>query len=175
MDEAIPVAAADRWARAQALRAIRLFDSSAETGGGAEERLPLSATSTSSPRFSAWKPRRRLSIKATTGPAWAYARIIIVPNFDSRERSVMFRSPRGRRSFSFSASVRSLLAPRGLPKNDFDPMFAAGLIRQESTFFRRTPFRTPNAIGLMQVLPKGLGEASGEGSSKVRYTKNKLF
>jgi len=42
---------------------------------------------------------------------------------------------------------------REAAKNDFDPMFAAGLIRQESTF-QADAVSHKNAIGLMQVLPK---------------------
>jgi len=57
-------------------------------------------------------------------------------------------------------------------KNDFDPMFAAGLIRQESTF-QADIVSHANAIGLMQVLPK-TGKLLAR-QLKVKYTKNMLF
>jgi soluble lytic murein transglycosylase len=51
-------------------------------------------------------------------------------------------------------------------------MFAAGLIRQESTF-QADAVSHANAIGLMQVLPK-TGKLLAK-QLKVRYTKDKLF
>jgi soluble lytic murein transglycosylase len=51
-------------------------------------------------------------------------------------------------------------------------MFAAGLIRQESTFQADAVSRK-DAIGLMQVLPK-TGKLLAK-QLKVRYTKDKLF
>jgi soluble lytic murein transglycosylase len=61
---------------------------------------------------------------------------------------------------------------REAAKSDFDPMFAAGLIRQESTF-QADAVSHANAIGLMQVLPK-TGKLLAK-QLKVRYTRDKLF
>ena len=61
---------------------------------------------------------------------------------------------------------------REAAKNNFDPMFAAGLIRQESTF-QADAVSKKDAIGLMQVLPK-TGKLLAK-QIKVRYAKNKLF
>ncbi|HXR09747.1 MAG TPA: tetratricopeptide repeat protein, partial [Candidatus Acidoferrales bacterium] len=74
-DEPIPVAAADRWARAQALRAIA-FDSSAE------QELKNAYFATSSPRFLLEAAQAAFD-QGHYGAGMAYARIV-VPNFDSR-------------------------------------------------------------------------------------------
>src|SRR3989442_493920 len=100
-------------------------------------------------------------------PGMTYARTA-VPNVDARKFSdvpieawkVLFPLP-------YEAALR-----REAAKNDFDPMFAAGLIRQESTF-QSDAVSHKNAIGLMQVLPK-TGKLLAR-QIKVRYVKNKLF
>jgi soluble lytic murein transglycosylase len=51
-------------------------------------------------------------------------------------------------------------------------MFAAGLIRQESTF-QADAVSHANAIGLMQILPKTARLLAKQ--LKIRYTKNTLF
>ena len=159
MDEAIPVAAADRWARAQALRAIA-FDSSAE------QELKNAYFATSSPRFLLEAAQAAFD-QGHYGAGMAYARII-VPNFDSRKVSdVPVAAWKALFPLPYEASLR-----REAAKNDFDPMFAAGLIRQESTF-QADAVSHANAIGLMQVLPK-TGKLLAR-QLKVRYTKNKLF
>ena len=61
---------------------------------------------------------------------------------------------------------------REAARNDFDPMFAAGLIRQESTF-QADIVSYANAIGLMQVLPK-TGKILAK-QLKVRYNKKLLY
>src|SRR5256886_5856278 len=97
----------------------------------------------------------------------AYARII-VPNFDSRKISDLpVAAWKALYPLPYEAALR-----REAAKNDFDPMFAAGLIRQESTF-QADAVSHANAIGLMQVLPK-TGKLLAK-QLKVRYTKNKLF
>ena len=159
MDEAIPVAAADRWARAQALRAIA-FDSSAE------QELKNAYFATSSPRFLLEAAQAAFD-QGHYGAGMAYARII-VPNFDSRKVSdVPVAAWKALFPLPYEASLR-----REAAKNDFDPMFAAGLIRQESTF-QADAVSHANAIGLMQVLPK-TGKLLAR-QLKVRYTKNRLF
>ncbi len=159
MDEPIPVAAADRWARAQALRAIA-FDASAE------QELKNAFFATSSPRFLLEAAQAAFD-QGHYGAGMAYARII-VPNFDSRKISeVPLAAWKALFPLPYEAALR-----REAAKNNFDPMFAAGLIRQESTF-QADAVSHANAIGLMQVLPK-TGKLLAR-QLKVRYTKNKLF
>jgi soluble lytic murein transglycosylase len=67
----------------------------------------------------------------------------------------------------YEASLR-----REAARNEFDPMLAAGLIRQESTF-QADIVSHANAVGLMQVLPK-TGKLLAK-QLKVRYAKAKLF
>jgi soluble lytic murein transglycosylase len=158
-DEPIPVAAADRWARAQALRAIA-FDSSAE------QELKNAYFATSSPRFLLEAAQAAFD-QGHYGVGMAYARII-VPSFDSRKIDEL---PVGAWKALFPLPYEAALR-REAAKNDFDPMFAAGLIRQESTF-QADAVSHANAIGLMQVLPK-TGKILAK-QLKVRYTKDKLF
>jgi soluble lytic murein transglycosylase len=61
---------------------------------------------------------------------------------------------------------------REAAKNNFDPMFAAGLIRQESTF-QADIVSHADAVGLMQVLPKTGRRLARQ--IKIRYNKNMLF
>ncbi len=159
LEEPIPVAAADRWARAQALRAIA-FDSSAE------QELKNAYFATSSPRFLLEAAQAAFD-QGHYGAGMAYARII-VPNFDSRKISeVPVAAWKALYPLPYEAALR-----REAAKNDFDPMFAAGLIRQESTF-QADAVSHANAIGLMQVLPK-TGKLLAK-QLRVRYTKDKLF
>jgi soluble lytic murein transglycosylase len=158
-DEPIPVAAVDRWARAQALRAIA-FDSSAE------QELKNAYFATSSPRFLLEAAQAAFD-QGHYGAGMAYARII-VPNFDSRKISeVPVAAWKALYPLPYESALR-----REAAKNDFDPMFAAGLIRQESTF-QADAVSHANAIGLMQVLPK-TGKLLAK-QLRVRYTKDKLF
>src|SRR5438874_2580097 len=158
-DEPIPVAAADRWARAQALRAIA-FDSSAE------QELKNAYFATSSPRLLLEAAQAAFD-QGHYGAGMAYARIF-VPNFDSRKISDLpVAAWKALYPLPYETALR-----REAAKNDFDPMFAAGLIRQESTF-QADAVSHANAIGLMQVLPK-TGKLLAR-QLRVRYTKNKLF
>jgi soluble lytic murein transglycosylase len=158
-DEPIPVAAEDRWARAQALRAIA-FDSSAE------QELKNAYFATSSPRFLLEAAQAAFD-QGHYGAGMAYARII-VPNFDSRKISeVPVAAWKALYPLPYEAALR-----REAARNDFDPMFAAGLIRQESTF-QADAVSHANAIGLMQVLPK-TGKLLAK-QLRVRYAKDKLF
>lgn len=158
-DEPIPVAAADRWARAQALRAIA-FDSSAE------QELKNAYFATSSPRFLLEAAQAAFD-QGHYGAGMAYARIV-VPNFDARRiDEVPVAAWKALYPLPYEAALR-----REAAKNDFDPMFAAGLIRQESTF-QADAVSHANAIGLMQVLPK-TGKLLAR-QLRVRYTKDKLF
>jgi peptidoglycan lytic transglycosylase len=158
-EEPIPAAAEDRWARAQALRAIA-FDSSAE------QELKNAYFATSSPRFLLEAAQAAFD-QGHYGAGMAYGRII-VPNFDSRKiADVPVSAWKALYPLPYETALR-----REAAKNDFDPMFAAGLIRQESTF-QADAVSPKNAIGLMQVLPK-TGKLFAK-KMKVRYTKDRLF
>lgn len=159
LDEAIPVAAADRWARAQALRAIA-FDSSAE------QELKNAYFASPSPRFLLEAAQAAFD-QGHFGAGVAYARTII-PSVDSRKMSeVPVDAWKALFPLPYEAALR-----REAAKNNFDPMFAAGLIRQESTF-QADAVSHANAIGLMQVLPK-TGKLLAR-QVKVKYAKAKLF
>ena len=158
-DEPIPVAAEDRWARAQALRSIA-FDSSAE------QELKNAYFATSSPRFLLEAAQAAFD-QGHFGAGMAYARIVI-PSVDSRKFSdVQLTAWKALFPLPYEAALR-----REAAKNDFDPMFAAGLIRQESTF-QADAVSPKAAIGLMQVLPK-TGRLLAR-QIRVRYARNKLF
>jgi soluble lytic murein transglycosylase len=158
-DEPVPAAAEDRWARAQALRAIA-FDSSAE------QELKNAYFATASPRFLLEAAQAAFD-QGHYGAGMAYARII-VPNFDARKISeVPVAAWKALYPLPYEAALR-----REAARNDFDPMFAAGLIRQESTF-QADAVSPANAIGLMQVLPK-TGKLLAR-QLRVRYTRDKLF
>jgi len=158
-DEPVPVAAADRWARAQALRAIA-FDSSAE------QELKNAYFASSSPRFLLEAAQAAFD-QGHFGAGMAYARTVI-PSVDSRKLSeVPVDAWKALFPLPYEAALR-----REAAKNNFDAMFAAGLIRQESTF-QADAVSHANAIGLMQVLPK-TGKLLAR-QVKVKYAKAKLF
>jgi soluble lytic murein transglycosylase len=97
----------------------------------------------------------------------AYGRLI-VPNFDARRFSdVPLIVWRTLYPLPYEPALR-----REATKNGFDPMLAAGLIRQESTF-QADAVSHKNAVGLMQVLPQ-TGRLMAR-QLRVRYTKNSLF
>lgn len=159
LDEPIPVASAERWARAQALRAIA-FDSSAE------QELKNAYFASPSPRFMLEAAQAAFD-QGHFGAGMAYARLA-VPNADSRKfNEVPVAAWKALFPLPYEAALR-----REAAKNNFDPMFAAGLIRQESTF-QPDAVSHANAIGLMQVLPK-TGRLLAK-QVRVRYVKNKLF
>ena len=159
LDEPIPVAAEDRWARAQALRSIT-FDSSAE------QELKNAYFSSPSPRFMVEAAQAAFD-QGHFGTGMAYARIAI-PNVDARKFGELpVTAWKALFPLPYEAALR-----REAAKNNFDPMFAAGLIRQESTF-QSDAVSPKNAVGLMQVLPK-TGRLLAR-QIKVRYAKNKLF
>ena len=158
-DEPIPVAAEERWERAQALREIA-FDSSAE------QELKNAYFATPSPRFLLEAAQAAFD-QGHFGVGMAYARSA-VPNADARKfDEVPLTVWKALFPLPYEAAIR-----REAAKNDFDPMFAAGLIRQESTF-QSDAVSHANAIGMMQLLPK-TGRLMAR-QIKVRYAKNKLF
>ncbi len=158
-DEPIPAAAADRWARAQALRTIA-FDASAEL------ELKNAYFATSSPRF-LYEASQAAFDQGHFAAGMAYGRII-VPNFDARKIDdlpinvwkVLYPLP-------YEAVIR-----REAAKNNFDPLLAAGLMRQESTF-QADALSPTNAIGLMQVEPK-TGKLLAK-QLRVSFSTKKLF
>ncbi|HEV3419342.1 MAG TPA: transglycosylase SLT domain-containing protein [Candidatus Acidoferrum sp.] len=158
-DEPIAPLVADRWNRAQALRTIA-FDASAEL------ELKAAYAATASPRYIVEAAQAAFD-QGHFATGMAYGRLA-VPNFDSRKLSevpsnvwkVLF-------PFPYEAVIR-----REAERNNFDPMFAAGLIRQESTF-QADAVSHADAIGLMQILPKTGRLLAKE--RKIRYTKNSLF
>jgi len=158
-DEPVPAAASDRWARAQALRTIA-FDASAE------QELKNAFFATGSPRFLAEAAEAAFD-QGHFAAGMAYGRII-VPNFDARKfEDVPVNIWKVLYPLPYEAAVR-----REAARNDFDPMLAAGLMRQESTF-QSDAVSHADAIGLMQVLPK-TGKLLAK-QLKVRYARNKLF
>jgi soluble lytic murein transglycosylase len=158
-DEPVPAAAADRWAKAQALRIIA-FDASAEL------ELKNAYFATSSPRFLLEAAQAAFD-QGHFAAGMAYGRII-VPSFESRKISdVPMAVWKTLYPLPYEAALR-----REAARNDFDPMFAAGLIRQESTF-QADIVSYANAIGLMQVLPK-TGKILAK-QLKVRYNKQLLY
>ncbi|HVS88225.1 MAG TPA: transglycosylase SLT domain-containing protein [Candidatus Acidoferrum sp.] len=158
-DEPIPAAASDRWARAQALRAIA-FDASAE------QELKNAFFASGSPRFLLEAAQTAFD-QGHFAAGMAYGRII-VPNFDARKfDEVPITVWKALYPLPYEAAVR-----REAAKNDFDPMLAAGLMRQESTF-QADAVSYADAIGLMQVLPK-TGKLLAK-HLKIRYSRNKLF
>ncbi|MEQ1473006.1 MAG: tetratricopeptide repeat protein, partial [Candidatus Acidiferrum sp.] len=120
-DEPVPAAAADRWAKAQALRIIA-FDASAEL------ELKNAYFATSSPRFLLEAAQAAFD-QGHFAAGMAYGRII-VPSFESRKISDV---PTAVWKTLYPLPYETALR-REAARNNFDPMFAAGLIRQESTF-----------------------------------------
>jgi len=159
VDEPIPDAAKDRWVRAQALRIIA-FDASAEL------ELKAGFYATGSPRL-LFEAAQCAFDQGHFAVGMSYGRLI-VPSFDSRKISdVPQKVWKTLYPLPYEASLR-----REAQRNEFDPMLAAGLIRQESTF-QADIVSHANAVGLMQVLPK-TGKLLAK-QLKIRYTKAKLF
>jgi len=158
-DEPIASAAMDRWTRAQALRSIA-FDSSAEL------ELKSAYFAAGSPRL-LFEAAQAAFDQGHFAVGMAYGRLI-VPNFDARKFSdVPLIVWKTLYPLPYEPALR-----REAAKNSFDPMLAAGLIRQESTF-QADAVSHKNAVGLMQVLPQ-TGKLMAR-QLRVRYTKNSLF
>jgi soluble lytic murein transglycosylase len=158
-DEPIPASVMDRWNRAQALRTIA-FDLSAEL------ELKAAYTATASPRFLVEAAQAAFD-QGHFAAGMAYGRLA-VPSFDSRKFSEV---PVSVWKVLFPLPYESTLR-READRNDFDPMFAAGLIRQESTF-QADVVSYANAVGLMQILPK-TGRILAK-QRKMKFTKTSLF
>ena len=158
-DEPIPTTVEDRWARAMALRMIG-FDASAES------ELKAAYFATASPRFLVEAAQAAFD-QGHFAAGMAYGRLA-VPNFDARKIDELPKSVwKALYPLPYEATLR-----REAARNNFDPMLAAGLIRQESTF-QADSVSPRNAVGLMQVLPT-TGRLLAK-QLKVRYAKTKLF
>ncbi len=158
-DEPIAPSVLDRWNRAQALRTIA-FDASAEL------ELKSAYAVTASPRFLVEAAQAAFD-QGHFAAGMNYGRQA-VSSFDSRKFAEV---PPNVWKVLFPLPYESQLRHEA-ERNDFDPMFAAGLIRQESTF-QSDVVSHSNAIGLMQILPKEGRRLARE--RKVRYTKATLF
>ncbi len=159
LDAPIPPAAAERWARALALRGIA-FDASAEL----ELRAAYAATGAS--RL-LWEAARSALDAGRFAPAVLAVRQAF-PQLEARQMdAVPVEVWRIVYPLPYESSLRAHAG-----RHEVDPMLVAGLIRQESVFQHDAVSRA-GAIGLMQVLPKtGKKLARRE---KVRYAKKKLF
>jgi soluble lytic murein transglycosylase len=158
-DEPIPPSAADRWARAQALRSIA-FDASAEL------ELKNAFFATGSPRFLIEASQAAFD-QGHFAAGMAYARLA-VPSFDSRKSDEL---PLSTWKALYPLPYESPLRRESI-RNQLDPMIVAGLIRQESTF-QADVVSHANAFGLMQLLPKTAKILAKQ--KRIKYAKNKLF
>ncbi|HYA63243.1 MAG TPA: transglycosylase SLT domain-containing protein [Candidatus Sulfotelmatobacter sp.] len=158
-DESVIAPILERWNRAQALRTIA-FDASAEL------ELKAGYAATASPRFLVEAAQAAFD-QGHFATGMNYGRQAVT-SLDARKFSevpanvwkVLFPLP-------YEAALR-----HEAERNDFDPMFAAGLIRQESTF-QADAVSHADAIGLMQILPKEGRRLARQ--RKVRYSKTSLF
>ncbi len=158
-DEPVPSTVRERWDRAQALRTIA-FDASAEL------ELKAAYAVTASPRLLIEAAQAAFD-QGHFASGMNYGRMA-VPNFDARKFSDV---PTNVWKVLFPLPYESALR-REAERNDFDPMFAAGLIRQESTF-QADAVSHANAIGLMQILPREGRRLARQ--RKVRYNRTSLF
>jgi len=158
-DEPVASTAVGHWNRAQALRTIA-FDTSAEL------ELKAAYAITASPRFLVEAAQAAFD-QGHFASGMNYGRLA-VPSFDSRKLNEVPASAwKALYPLPYETQLR-----REAERNNFDPMFAAGLIRQESTF-QADAVSHANAIGLMQILPKEGRRLARE--RKVKYTKATLF
>jgi soluble lytic murein transglycosylase len=159
MSEAVSAAAAERKARADALRSIA-FDESAEL----ELRAAYAATG---------DPRLLLeSAQAAVDAGHLGEAIVAVrqvfPQLESRPfANVPHEVWLTAYAMPFKTSIRLWSTRAGV-----DPMLVAGLIRQESAF-EREAHSNRNAMGLMQLEPKTARLLAHE--SNVRYSDERLF
>jgi soluble lytic murein transglycosylase len=158
-DEPVAPNVLDRWNRAQALRTIA-FDASAEL------ELKAAYAATASPRFLVEAAQAAFD-QGHFAAGMNYGRMAI-PSFDSRKFSDV---PPNVWKVLFPLPYESVLRHEA-ERNSFDPMFAAGLIRQESTF-QADAVSHANAVGLMQILPSEGKRLAKE--RKVRFTRSSLY
>ena len=158
-DEPIPPAAAERWARSQALRTIA-FDASAEL------ELRTAYLSTGVPRL-LWEAGQAATDAGhfTVGIAATRA---VYPQLEARQ---VEQVPPEVWQTVFPLPFELILR-RAAERNNVDPMLVAGLIRQESTF-QPDAVSHAGAVGLMQVLPSTSKKLARR--LKLRYARSKLF
>lgn len=139
LEDVIPVAAAPRWARAQALHTIA-FDASAEL------ELRAAFAISGSTRL-LWEAAQSAIDAGHYAAGMATTRLAF-PQLEARRLDEV---PRGvwRTLFPlpFEANLR-----RYSERHQLDPMLVAALIRQESTF-QPDAVSHAGAVGLMQILP----------------------
>ena len=157
--DTIPDAAADRQARADALRSIA-FDASAEL----ELRAAYAATH---------EPRLLLETAQAAVDAGHIGEAIVAvrqiyPQLEARPfDEVPHDVWQTAYAMPFKGSIRQWSARAGV-----DPMLVAGLIRQESAFAEDARSNR-NAMGLMQLEPKTARLLARQ--SKVRYSQLRLY
>jgi soluble lytic murein transglycosylase len=159
MGDSIPLAAADRQARADALRSIA-FDASAEL----ELRAAFAVTGESRLLFEA----AQAAVDASHYGAAIVTIRQIFPQLENRPfaevpHEVWLTSY----PLPYEDSIRHWSAKAGL-----DPMLVSALIRQESAFSPEA-HSGPGALGLMQLLPKTARLMAKQ--AKVRYSQAQLF
>jgi soluble lytic murein transglycosylase len=159
LGDKIPPAAADRQARADALRSIA-FDASAEL----ELRAGYAATH---------EPRLLLESAQAALAAGHYGAAIVTirqiyPQIDTHTiGDVPMDAWLAAYALPFDNSIRQWSA-----KSKLDPMLIAALIHQESAF-SPTARSSANALGLMQLEPETARRIAKQ--AKVRYSQAKLF
>jgi len=159
LEGAIPPAAAERWARARALRTIA-FDASAEL------ELRAAYLATGSPRL-LWEAAQAASDAGRFSVGIATARLVY-PQLEARKiDDVPVEVWRTVFPLPFELSLK-----RAAARNHVDPMLVAGVIRQESVF-QPDAISRAGAVGLMQVLTKTGKQLARR--LKLRYSRTRLF
>jgi soluble lytic murein transglycosylase len=158
MGDAIPAAAANRQARADALKSIA-FDASAEL------ELRAAYAATGEPRF------LLEAAQAAVDAGHVGAAIVAVRQmYPQLEAHPLLEVPRpvwlAAYALPFQSSIR-----RWAGSASVDPMLVAGLIRQESAF-EPEAHSAANAFGLMQLLPSTARRLAKQ--AKIRYSHPRL-
>jgi soluble lytic murein transglycosylase len=159
LGDAIPAAASEQKKRADALRSIA-FDASAEL----ELRAAYAATGESRLLLEAAE-------EAANAERYGVATVTvrqIYPQLESRPiREVPKEAWQTAYPLPYAAETRRAAARAGV-----DPMLAAGLIRQESTF-EPNAVSHAGALGLMQILPKTARRLARQ--TRMGYSHQRLF
>lgn len=159
LDAAIPVRAAKRKARADALRSIA-FDASAVL------ELQAAYAATGSPRL------LLESAQAAVAAGQYHAALVTVrklyPQLDGQPFSDV---PRDVWTAAYALPYLDTIQ-RWSRRNALDPMLVAGLIHQESAF-QMNATSVSNALGLMQLLPSTARNLARH--SRIRYSQSRLF
>jgi soluble lytic murein transglycosylase len=159
MGDTIPAAAANRQARADALRSIA-FDASADL------ELRAAYADTGEPRLLVEAAQADVAAQK-----WGAAIVTLRQVYPQLEYRPFASVPRAVWEAAYplphQESIRHWAA-----HNDLDPMLVAGLSRQESAFDPNA-HSVQNAFGVMQLLPKTGRLLARQG--KVRYSQSQLF